>query len=51
VDIAGTENLGIYANTIWSALNENNRVSLYARAYNIATGEATEVIINKLELL
>ena len=36
-----------YTETIWEALNNENKVSLYAREIVISTGEATEVIINK----
>jgi IMP cyclohydrolase len=51
VNIADTGCLEDYANRIWSALDKNNKVSLYAREITLATGEANEVIINRLELL
>ena len=36
-----------FARSVWSALNEDNKVSLYARETVIATGEMFDIIINK----
>ena len=36
-----------FANTIWDALNEENKVSLYAREHDYSTGNGKTIIINK----
>ncbi len=36
-----------FAKAIWESLNEDNKVSLYVRYQNLASGEAEEIIINK----
>ena len=36
-----------FANDLWSSLNEDNKVSLFVRYIDIATGEYTTKIINK----
>ncbi len=36
-----------FADTLWSSLNEDNKVSLFVRYINIATGETKSRIINK----
>ncbi len=45
VVINGT--LGELTSSVWNALNENNRVSLYGMSKDIQTGEAESIIINK----
>lgn len=45
--VAVTGSLGNYANTVWDALNADNKVSLYACAKELATGNIESVIINK----
>jgi len=45
VSICGT--LREYAETVWNALNADNKVSLYACEIDIATGEQDSIIINK----
>ena len=35
------------AEQMWAALNPDNKVSLFVRYIDLATGEATEVIKNK----
>ena len=47
VAVSGT--LDDYANSIWDALNEDNKVSLYAGQLDLATGEIEELVINKHE--
>jgi IMP cyclohydrolase len=47
IDITVADGLEAYAKTIWDALNDDNKVSLYARETVIATGETNELIINK----
>ena len=37
----------VLADQMWAALNEDNKVSLFVRYIDLATGEATEVIKNK----
>ena len=36
-----------FANSLWTSLNEDNKVSLFVRYIDIATGEYTSKIINK----
>ena len=45
VEIKGT--IDEFANMIWSSLNEENKVSLFVRFIDIATGKYEEKIINK----
>jgi len=47
VNIAVTGGIGGVASSVWESLNEENKVSLYARETSIATGESFDVIINK----
>jgi len=47
VDINTADGLDSYAVNIWNALNEENKVSLYAREITIANGEISDLIINK----
>jgi len=39
--------IGNFAKTVWNALNEDNKVSLYARETIIATSESKDFIFNK----
>ena len=36
-----------FTNTVWNALNEDNKVSLFTRYIDLKTGEAQTRIINK----
>ena len=45
VEIKGT--IDEFADMIWSSLNEENKVSLFVRFIDIATGKYEERIINK----
>ncbi len=45
VEISGS--IREYADTVWAALNEANKVSLYAASVDIAGGKTEEIIINK----
>ncbi|MBQ9857890.1 MAG: IMP cyclohydrolase [Oscillospiraceae bacterium] len=45
VDVMGT--IEEYANKVWTALNADNKVSLYACEIDIATGEHKQLILNK----
>lgn len=45
VDITG--DLRTFADKVWNALNEDNKVSLFVRYIDIATGKAESVIVNK----
>ena len=47
VKITVADGLERFTGSVWDALNEDNKVSLYARETVIATGEASEIIINK----
>ena len=47
IKITVTDGLEQFANTIWDALNRDNKVSLYARETKIPTGESNDIIINK----
>ena len=39
--------MNAFADTLWSSLNEDNKVSLFVRYIDIATGKYESVIINK----
>ncbi len=43
----GDDDIDAFAEKIWNALNEDNKVSLFVRYIDIATGEADSRIINK----
>lgn len=43
----GNDDLDTFADKIWNALNADNKVSLYVRYIDIATGTSTSKIINK----
>lgn len=43
----GNENIDEFADNVWNALNEDNKVSLFVRFIDIATGEYETRIINK----
>jgi hypothetical protein len=43
----GNDDIDAFADKIWNALNDENKVSLYVRYIDIATGNATSKIINK----
>jgi len=47
INLAG--GLEQFARSVWDALDENNKVSLYARTANIITGESNDIIFNKLQ--
>ena len=36
-----------FTNTLWNALNENNKISLYVRYIDLETGKAENRLINK----
>lgn len=43
----GNDDINTFADKIWNALDNDNKVSLFVRYIDIATGEATSKIINK----
>ena len=45
VNIEG--DIDTFTNNIWNSLNEDNKVSLFTRFINIATGEEESRIVNK----
>lgn len=45
--IAIPDDVNAFADTLWSSLNEDNKVSLFVRYIDIATGKYESVIINK----
>jgi len=47
VGITDSCGLEAFASEIWNALNDENKVSLYARECCLATGEVNDLIINK----
>jgi len=49
VDIAVSDGLESYARNVWESLNDENKVSLYAREIVIATGKSADFIFNKNE--
>ena len=48
VDITDSCGLEAFSMEIWNALDENNKVSLYAMERDLKTGETSDLIINKL---
>ena len=51
VGLTVADGIGAYAKSIWGALNEENKVSLYAQETFLSTGESQNIIINKWELV
>jgi len=49
INIATANGLKYFATTVWNSLNEDNKVSLYARETITASGESLEIIINKYQ--
>ena len=47
IDLTFAQSLEEYSKLVWEALNNDNKVSLYARETIIKTGESRDVIINK----
>jgi len=45
--VATMDNMNDFANMLWDNLNSDNKVSLFVRYIDIATGEAESLIINK----
>lgn len=45
----GNDDIDVFANKVWTALNDDNKVSLFVRYIDIATGKADTRIINKYE--
>ena len=45
--VAIPDDIDAFTNEIWNALDENNRVSLYVRYIDLATGEASNRMINR----
>ena len=45
--VAVPDDIDAFAGALWQALDENNKISLYVRYTDLATGKATERIINK----
>ena len=41
--------LKAFAEEIWQSLNADNKISLYCRAYDLASGETESVLFNKNE--
>ena len=49
VSITDSCGLEAFASELWNALNESNKVALYARERDITTGDVNDLIINKLK--
>ena len=47
--VAIPDDIDAFTTSLWGALNEDNKISLYVRYTDLATGEATERLINKYE--
>ena len=45
--IATMDDIDAFADMMWDALNEDNKVSLFVRYIDLATGKATDRIVNK----
>ena len=41
------DDMDAFAKTLWDALDENNRISLYVRYTDLATGAVRDTILNK----
>ena len=41
------DDMDAFTDMLWNSLNEDNKVSLFVRYIDIATGEAESVIVNK----
>ena len=41
------DDMGKFTETLWNALNEQNKISLYVRYTDLATGKVNEKIVNK----
>lgn len=48
VSISIADGLEVFASSVWGALDDDNKVSLYARATAVSDGKSQEIIINKL---
>ena len=44
---AFTQNIDVFTDRVWNALNEDNKVSLFVRFIDIATGSYETRIVNK----
>ncbi len=47
LDAAFTENIDVFTQRVWKALNEDNKVSLFVRFIDIASGNYETRIVNK----
>lgn len=47
LDTAFTENIDVFTDRVWKALNEDNKVSLFVRFIDISTGNYETRIVNK----
>ncbi len=45
--VAIDDDIDVFTDKLWNALDENNKISLYVRFVDLATGEAENRIINK----
>ena len=45
--VAIPDSIDAFTDTVWNNLDENNRISLYVRYTDLATGEIAERLINK----
>ena len=45
--VAIPDDMKAFTDMLWNSLNEDNKVSLFVRYIDIATGEAESVIVNK----
>ena len=41
------DDMDVFADMLWNSLNEDNKVSLFVRYIDIATGEYRSKIVNK----
>ena len=45
--ISVPDDIDAFTDTLWNSLNEDNKVSLFVRYIDIASGKATSRIVNK----
>ncbi len=43
----GNDDINTFADKLWNALNEDNKVSLFVRYIELESGKTSSVIINK----
>jgi len=45
--VATDDDIDAFTETLWNALDENNKISLYVRYTDLETGAVSETLVNK----